>query len=67
MGKKMDVSKKDNKELSVMLGDKKKELFETKINVQKGEHKAVSDISKIKKDIARINTALNNKQLQEVK
>jgi len=55
----------DLKKLEESLSSNKKELFEINQKVRMGTHNEVSDIKKLKKEIARINTAISQKQRQE--
>lgn len=60
--KKLDIIKKKPEELEKLLGELKKELFNLKSASLAGEDsmKKKSRIKAVKRDIARINTKLNN-------
>jgi large subunit ribosomal protein L29 len=54
-----DLSTKTVAELQVMLKEKKTELFTMKIKQKMMQLTSTADLRAIKKDIARINTALS--------
>ena len=54
-----DVSEKSVAELQAMLKEKKTELFTMKIKQKMMQLTSTADLRAIKKDIARINTALS--------
>ena len=56
----VDINKKSNKELSVLLNEKKEKLRELRFNLASGKVKNVKEIRNTKKDIARILTILSN-------
>jgi large subunit ribosomal protein L29 len=56
-----ELQDKTLKELHQLLKDKKVELFESKIKLRTMQLQDSSVIRKIKKDIARINTAISAK------
>lgn len=56
----VDINKKSNKELSVLLNEKKEKLRELRFNLASGKVKNVKEIRNTKKDIARILTTLSN-------
>lgn len=60
--KKLDLIKKKPEEMEKLLGELKKELFNLKSASLAGEDsmKKKSRIKAVKRDIARINTKLNN-------
>lgn len=60
--KKLDLIKKKPEELEKLMGELKKELFNLKSASLAGEDsmKKKSRIKAVKRDIARINTKLNN-------
>lgn len=55
----------DLKKLLDLLKEQRKNLFEISQQVRLGTHTKNSDIKDLKKDIARINTAITSKQKQE--
>jgi len=57
-----DLIKKDEAELQELLKSKKMELFETRMKLKTMQLQDTSLVSKIKKDIARIKTALRQKR-----
>jgi ribosomal protein L29 len=63
--KKKSYSDIELKKLLENLQEQKKGLFEIKQKVRMGTHNQFSDIKKLKKEIARINTAITLKQKQE--
>lgn len=58
----IDLKDKDIKELQKMLKDKKGELFELRLRLKTMQETNPSKIKVVRKDIARINTALNAKK-----
>ncbi len=56
-----DIKDKDLTELQKMLKDKKTELFTLKIKLKTAQLTKPSEISVIRKDIARISTAISSK------
>jgi len=54
-----DISGKTQTELNTMLKDKKSELFELKIKQKTMQLQNTSELRIVKKDIAKINTALS--------
>jgi len=57
-----DLIKKNEAELQELLKSKKMELFETRMKLKTMQLQDTSLVSKIKKDIARIKTALRQKR-----
>jgi large subunit ribosomal protein L29 len=57
----IDLQDKTIEELKALLKDKKMELFENKMKLRTMQLQDSSVIRKIKKDIARINTAISAK------
>jgi large subunit ribosomal protein L29 len=56
-----EVSQKDKKELNRMLIEKKEELHNLRFDLVSGKTKNIAEIRRIKKDIARIFTAIKQK------
>lgn len=56
-----DIESKELSELKTLLKEKKLELFESRIKLKTMQLKDTSQISKIKKEIAQINTAIGTK------
>ncbi|WP_104695397.1 50S ribosomal protein L29 [Helicobacter salomonis] len=54
-----ELSGKDRKELAKMLKDKKLELFELRVKLKTMQLTNPNEIRKVRKDIARISTALS--------
>ncbi len=57
-----NIKDKDIKELQTMLKDKKLELFELKLQLKTMQLTDYSKISAVRKEIARINTAISAKR-----
>jgi len=57
-----DLIEKTEAELQELLKSKKMELFETKVKLKTMQLQDTSLVSKIRKDIARIKTALRQKR-----
>lgn len=57
-----DIKDKDIKELQTMLKEKKLKLFELRLQLKIGQLTNYSEISTIRKEIARINTAISAKR-----
>jgi len=57
-----DLIEKTEAELQELLKNKKMELFETKMKLKTMQLQDTSLVSKIKKDIARIKTAMRQKR-----
>lgn len=58
----IDLKKKDVKELIKLLKEKKSLLFENKLKLRTMQLTNPSEIKKTRKEIARINTAINAKK-----
>ncbi len=58
----IDLKDKDLTELQKMLKDKKSELFELRLKLKTMQLTNSSQISGVRKDIARINTAISAKK-----
>lgn len=56
-----ELRKKSKKELEKILKEKRNHLLKLKVDLSLGKLKNVKEISKIKKDIARILTVLKEK------
>lgn len=54
-----DIAEKTSAELSAMLKEKKTELFTLKLKQRTMQLQNTSELRDVKKDIARINTALS--------
>ena len=61
MSKQALLNDKSIEELTKDLSSKKKELFEARVKLSSGQSDDCSVFKKIKKDIARINTAISFK------
>lgn len=57
-----DIKDKDIKELQTMLKEKKLKLFELKLQLKTMQLTNYCEISTIRKEIARINTAISGKR-----
>ncbi|CBG40304.1 50S ribosomal protein L29 [Helicobacter mustelae] len=57
----IDLKDKDLKELNKMLKEKKAELFEMRLKLKTMQLTNSSQIAAVRKDIARINTAISAK------
>ncbi len=57
-----ELSEKSDKELQDLLKDKKMELFETRMKLKTMQLQDTSLVRKIRKDIARIKTAMRAKR-----
>lgn len=57
-----DIKDKDIKELQTMLKEKKLKLFELRVQLKIGQLTNYSEISVVRKEIARINTAISAKR-----
>lgn len=57
-----DIKDKDVQELQTMLKEKKMKLFELKIQLKTSQLPNYSEISVVRKDIARIATAISAKR-----
>lgn len=57
-----DIKDKDIKELQTMLKEKKLKLFELRLQLKIGQLTNYSEISVVRKEIARINTAISAKR-----
>ncbi len=57
-----ELSEKSDKELQDLLKDKKMELFETRMKLKTMQLQDTSLVGKIRKDIARIKTAMRAKR-----
>jgi ribosomal protein L29 len=62
--KKQDYSQKEIKELEKILKEKEKEFLDAKTEVAQRKNKNVHTTTKIRKEIARIKTAITTKQLK---
>lgn len=62
--KKADYNEKESKDLIKTLGEKESKLLETSMLVAQGKTKNVHESKAIRKDIARIRTALRLKELE---
>lgn len=62
-----DIKDKDLLELRQLLKDKKTELFTLRIKLKTGQLTKPSEISLVRKDIARIATAISSKLNSEEK
>jgi large subunit ribosomal protein L29 len=58
--KALELKEKTEEELVKLLQEKQAKLVKVKFGVASKQHKNYKEIADIKKDIARINTALNN-------
>lgn len=58
----IDLKDKDIKELKTLLKEKKSLLFENKLKLRTMQLTNPSEIKKTRKEIARINTAINAKK-----
>ena len=58
--KALELKEKTEEELAKLLQEKQAKLVKTKFGVASKQHKNYKEIVDIKKDIARINTALNS-------
>jgi large subunit ribosomal protein L29 len=59
--KKIELKEKTEKELQLLLEEKKKKVEDARFKISTGGIKNVKEIKENKKDIARILTILNNK------
>lgn len=57
-----EIKDKEKSELRKMLKDKKNELFELRLQLKTMQLTNTSKISSVRKDIARINTAISAKK-----
>ncbi|ETD23384.1 MULTISPECIES: 50S ribosomal protein L29 [Helicobacter] len=57
-----EIKDKEKNELQKMLKDKKNELFELRLQLKTMQLTNTSKISSVRKDIARINTAISAKK-----
>lgn len=57
-----EMKDKEKNELQKMLKDKKNELFELRLQLKTMQLTNTSKISSVRKDIARINTAISAKK-----
>lgn len=57
-----EIKDKEKSELQKMLKDKKSELFELRLQLKTMQLTNTSKISSVRKDIARINTAITAKK-----
>lgn len=57
-----EIKDKEKNELQKMLKDKKNELFELRLQLKTMQLTNISKISSVRKDIARINTAISAKK-----
>lgn len=57
-----EIKDKEKSELQKMLKDKKNELFELRLQLKTMQLTNTSKISSVRKDIARINTAISAKK-----
>ena len=57
-----EIKDKEKSELQKMLKDKKNELFELRLQLKTMQLTNTSKISAVRKDIARINTAITAKK-----
>lgn len=57
-----EIRAKEKKELIKMIDEKKEELFGLNLQLTTGQLAKTADVSKVKKDIARINTILKEKE-----
>ncbi|MGX2971218.1 50S ribosomal protein L29 [Helicobacter sp. T3_23-1059] len=57
-----EIKDKEKSELEKMLKDKKNELFELRLQLKTMQLTNTSKISLVRKDIARINTAISAKK-----
>jgi len=60
--KALELEEKTEEELVKLLQEKQARLVKVKFGVSSKQHKNYKEISGIKKDIARIKTALNNSE-----
>jgi len=58
--KALELREKTEEELTSLLQEKQARLVKVKFGVSAKQHKNYKEIASIKKDIARINTKLNN-------
>jgi large subunit ribosomal protein L29 len=58
--KALELKEKTEEELTTLLQEKQARLVKVKFGVASKQHKNYKEIVDIKKDIARINTALNS-------
>ena len=58
--KALELKEKTEEELTTLLQERQARLVKVKFGVASKQHKNYKEIVDIKKDIARINTALNN-------
>lgn len=58
----IDLKDKDIKELEALLKEKKSSLFENKLKLRTMQLTDSSEIKKTRREIARINTAINAKK-----
>jgi large subunit ribosomal protein L29 len=61
----IDIAEKSVEELNSLLKEKKIELFGTKMKLKTMQLKNSSELKNIRKDIARIQTALSQKSAQK--
>lgn len=58
---------RSNNELSKTLRDERERLVSLRFDLSSGKIKNVREIRKLKKDIARINTLLNERKREDIK
>ncbi|MBU1178334.1 50S ribosomal protein L29 [Patescibacteria group bacterium] len=61
-----EIKNKDSQELHQLLAERRDKLREIKFSVASKQHKNFKDVSRIKKDIARILTVLKKQDLAKV-
>ncbi|OGY26005.1 MAG: 50S ribosomal protein L29 [Candidatus Woykebacteria bacterium RBG_16_44_10] len=59
--KRTDYNQKEVAELAKILGDKEKELLDTKVSIAQRKTKDIHLPGKIRREIARVKSALRNK------
>ena len=59
-----EIREKNNEELQTLIQEKRVQLFKSRIQNHTNQLNTTADLSKLRKDIARINTVLRQRELQ---
>lgn len=62
----VDIKKKSNKELFILLNEKKEKLRELRFDLASGKIKNVKEIRNTRKDVAKIMTIINNQEKNNI-
>ena len=65
MMKASEIGKLSAEELAAKLGDLKKDLFNLRLQLATNQLENTNKITEVKRDIARVNTVIREKQLAE--